>query len=154
MGKYDKAAKKICDVLEGWWTSWLNSIKPMSGSQMPIRDLLFNHKIAEFTRLPPSCHSQAFTAPEAIVTAEDIDGIERQFDLRNLQQALVLVQDISGYERYVRVRTLTDVLSNHGAGMQLQPPYIVIPAMAMPSESTFSSNIFINQENLWRSDIV
>ncbi|KAJ3453094.1 hypothetical protein MRS44_018749 [Fusarium solani] len=193
MKKYDEAAENIHDVLKGWWTSWLNSIKPNSSSRMPVLSLFSNKEIAEFIRPHPSCHSQtgrllstgtatsavlertgpiqetAFTAPEAIVTAEDTGGIERQFDLRNLQQALVLVQDISGYERYVRVRTLTDVLSihgagmqlqpphtvsNHGAGMQLQPPHIVFPAMAMPSEGTFSSNIFVNQENLWSSDIV
>ncbi|KAJ3454878.1 hypothetical protein MRS44_013478 [Fusarium solani] len=173
MGKYDEAAEKIYDVLEGWWTSWLNSIKPTSSSRMPVLSLFSNEEIAEFIRPPRSCHSQtgrllststasstalertgpiqetAFTAPEAIVTAEDIDGIDRQFNLRNLQQVFVLVQDISGHWRYVQVRTLTDVLSNHAARMQLQPPHIVFPAMAMPSEGTFPSNIFINQENLW-----
>ncbi|RSL45446.1 hypothetical protein CEP54_014256 [Fusarium duplospermum] len=208
MEKYDEAAKQIHQVLNGVWAEWLDSIKPMRSKNMRVLDLFHRKEIAQFIHPDPSCHSQnsrslstgtasstilertgpiqeaAFTAPEAIVTAEDTGGIERQFDLRNLQQALVLVQDISGYGRYVRVRTLTDVLSNHGAemqvqpprivsnhgvgiqlqpphivsnhgaGIQSQPPHIVFPAMAMPSESTFPSSTFINQADLWSSGIV
>ncbi|RSL43411.1 hypothetical protein CEP51_016366 [Fusarium floridanum] len=175
MEEYDEAAGTIHDVLSGFWANWLNSIKHSLSCRMPVLDLFSNDEIAEFIypRLP--CHSPngrllstgtatsavlehthlvqetVVTALEPIVTAEDKDGIEREFDLRNLQRALVYVEDTSGQGRYIQAPTLADLLSNYGAGMQFQSLYTVSPAITMPSEATFPLDTFATQEALWPS---